>query len=155
MNAVLNKRKSGMDKPKTKGTPSDIDVHVGQRIRVKRSLMGISQEKLAEAVGITFQQIQKYERGTNRVSAGRLYEVSKILQVPVSYFFEQITDNSQTPPIQAGLSDNEQDGFASEQDVMMNKETLELVRTYYSIESPELRKDLMKFVKSMANKYKS
>ena len=79
---------------KTKGVPSEIDVHVGQRLRVRRSLMGFSQEKLASLVGLTFQQIQKYERGTNRVSAGRLYELSQILDVPVTYFFEQIASQS-------------------------------------------------------------
>lgn len=136
---------------KTKGTPSDIDIHVGQRVRVRRSLLGFSQEKLAESIGITFQQIQKYERGTNRVSAGRLFELSKILNVPVSYFFEQMTGAANSDQAARGLSDNEQDKFEGP-DVMTSKETLELVRTYYSIENPEMRKDIMKFIKSMAEK---
>ena len=71
-----------MTQRKTKGTPDSVDVHVGQRLRVRRSLLGMSQEKLAEAIGLTFQQIQKYERGVNRVSAGRLFQFSKILDVP-------------------------------------------------------------------------
>jgi transcriptional regulator with XRE-family HTH domain len=140
-----------MGKIKTKGTPSDIDVHVGQRMRVRRSLLGFSQEKLAEAIGITFQQIQKYERGTNRVSAGRLFELSKVLNVPVSYFFDQMSGAELGDSPAYGLSDNEQDGFESE-DIMTSKETLELIRTYYSIENPEMRKDIMKFIKSMAEK---
>ncbi len=138
---------------KTKGTPTDIDVHVGHRLRVRRSLLGLSQEKLAESIGVTFQQIQKYERGTNRVSAGRLYELSKTLSVPVTYFFEQIGK----PLIGSegtaflGMADNDQEGFESE-DIMSSKETLELVRTYYSIDNPEMRKDILKFIKSMADK---
>ncbi len=140
-----------MGKMKTKGTPSDIDVHVGQRMRIRRSLLGFSQEKLAEALDITFQQIQKYERGTNRVSAGRLFELSKVLNVPVSYFFEQMSDSVYPGSTGFGLSDNDQDGFEGP-DVMSSKETLELIRTYYSIENPEMRKDIMRFIKSMAEK---
>lgn len=138
-------------KNKKKGTPNEIDVHVGQRLRVRRSLQGFSQEKLAEAIGLTFQQIQKYERGTNRVSAGRLFELSNILDVPVSYFFEQISEaNGSSAPLR-GLSDNKQDDFDSG-DLMSRKETLDLVRVYYSVEDPEARKDIMKFLKSMTER---
>ena len=139
---------------KTKGTPNQVDVHVGQRLRVRRSLLGYSQEKLASLIGLTFQQVQKYERGTNRVSAGRLYELSKILDVPVSYFFDQISEEN--TPITPGMSDNDQDGFTAENesngDLMARKETLDLVRIYYSIENPEARKDIVKFIKSMAER---
>lgn len=139
---------------KTKGTPNQVDVHVGQRLRVRRSLLGYSQEKLASLIGLTFQQVQKYERGTNRVSAGRLYELSKILDVPVSYFFDQISEEN--TPITPGMSDNDQDGFTTENesngDLMARKETLDLVRIYYSIENPEARKDIVKFIKSMAER---
>lgn len=142
-----------MQTKKTKGTPTDIDTHVGQRIRVRRSLLGLSQEKLAEALGITFQQVQKYERGTNRVSASRLHELSKALSVPVSFFFDQ---SSSTPKATAyGFSDNEQEGFDSGEDIMQRKETLELIRIYYSVQSPEARKDIMTFIKSMAERLSS
>ena len=137
-----------MSNKKTKGTPSEMDVHVGQRLRVRRSLLGLSQEKLAESLGITFQQVQKYERGTNRVSAGRLFDLGNILEVPVSYFFEQF---GQDPSAAVGLSDNKQDGFEHE-DVMNSKETLDLVRTYYSVQDPSARKDILKFIKSMTAK---
>lgn len=135
---------------KTKGTPNDIDAHVGQRLRVRRSLLGMSQEKLAEAIGLTFQQVQKYERGTNRVSASRLYDISNVLDVPVSYFFEQIGQPSVVMPAH-GLSDNQQEAFEGE-DVMSRKETLDLVRVYYSVEDPEARRDIMKFIKAMAER---
>ncbi|HOO81990.1 MAG TPA: helix-turn-helix transcriptional regulator [Alphaproteobacteria bacterium] len=135
---------------KTKGTPSEVDVHVGQRLRVRRALLGLSQEKLADALGLTFQQIQKYERGTNRVSAGRLYALSKILDVPISYFFEQFGKPQDTQAL-SGMADNTQQAFGGE-DLMNNKETLDLVRTYYSVQDPKARKDILKFIKSMAEK---
>ena len=89
------------NKRKTKGSPDEVDIHVGQRLRIRRSLLGMSQEKLAEAVGITFQQIQKYERGTNRVSAGRLFQFSRILDIPVTYFYDQFVAST---PSSQGLS---------------------------------------------------
>jgi transcriptional regulator with XRE-family HTH domain len=140
-------------KKKTKGTPDAVDVHVGQRLRVRRSLMGLSQEKLAEAVGLTFQQIQKYERGMNRISAGRLYQFSEILGVPVSYFYDQISGRKTAHPLQqaGGLADNEQEAFGTEDEDLLNrKETLALVKVYYSVEDPAMRKDIIRFIKSMA-----
>ncbi len=139
-----------MGQIKTKGTPNKMDVHVGQRIKVRRSLMGLSQEKLAESVGITFQQIQKYERGTNRVSAGRLFELSKILDVPVNFFFDQFDNNN----VASGMADNDQDGFQHD-DIMTRKETTDLLRAYYSVEDANARKDIMKFIKSMAERLKN
>jgi transcriptional regulator with XRE-family HTH domain len=137
------------NKMKKKGTPTEVDMHVGQRLRVRRSLLGLSQEKLAEAIGITFQQVQKYERGTNRVSAGRLFELSNVLEVPVSYFFDQVSETMGKPKALKLLSDNKQEGYENG-DTMSRKETLDLVRIYYSVEDPEARKDILKFVKSMA-----
>ncbi|MGB4058217.1 MAG: helix-turn-helix transcriptional regulator, partial [Alphaproteobacteria bacterium] len=89
---------------KTKGTPDPVDVHVGQRLRVRRSLLGMSQEKLADSIGLTFQQIQKYERGMNRISAGRLFQFSKVLSVPITYFYDQISSplKTGTAPIAYG-----------------------------------------------------
>lgn len=140
-----------MSTMKTKGTPNEMDIHVGQRIKVRRSLLGLSQEKLAEAVGITFQQIQKYERGTNRVSAGRLFDLSKVLEVPVSFFFDQFGN---TKTIANGMADNDQDGFEHD-DIMTRKETTDLLRVYYSVEDENARKDIMKFIKSMADRLSS
>ncbi len=136
-----------LKKRKTKGTPDGVDRHVGQRLRVRRSLLGMSQEKLAEAIGLTFQQIQKYERGLNRISAGRLFQFSRILEVPISYFYDQYTPESVVG--KQGLADNKQESLLSN-DIMQSKETIELLRTYYSIEDTEMRKDIMKFVKSMS-----
>ena len=152
----LEKSMSKEIKRKSKGTPNEVDVHVGQRLRIRRSLLGYSQEKLATLIGLTFQQVQKYERGTNRVSAGRLYELSKVLDVPVSYFFEQISSQESSAGLNAGLSDNNQDGFSHDSelssDLMTSKETLDLLRIYYSIKDIDARKDIVKFIKSMAGR---
>lgn len=139
------------EKRKTKGTPDTVDVHVGQRLRVRRSLLGLSQEKLAEAIGLTFQQVQKYEKGMNRISAGRLFQFSKILEVPISYFYENLAEQASNKSSAFALSDNEQEGFLSS-DLMQNKETLDLIRLYYSIPDVNMRKDIFRFIKSMAER---
>ena len=136
-------------KRKTKGTPSPVDVYVGSRLKVRRSLMGLSQEKLAEAIGLTFQQVQKYECGMNRISAGRLYQLAEILGVPVAYFFEQMI-GAKNQNLAPGFADNKQEDFAS--DLMQNKETLDLVRAYYAIHDPQIRKTIYRFVKSMSDR---
>jgi transcriptional regulator with XRE-family HTH domain len=138
-------------KRKTKGTPNSVDVYVGSRLRVRRSLLGLSQEKLAEAIGLTFQQVQKYERGMNRISAGRLYQFAHILEVPISYFFEQMVGAENQNIAAFGMSDNKQEEFQSN-DVMHNKETLDLIRAYYTIEDPQMRKTIYRFVKSMSDR---
>ena len=74
------------------GKPNPVDVHVGGRVRLRRTLLGLSQEKLGEAIGLTFQQVQKYERGANRIGASRLWDLSRVLDVPVSYFFDEMED---------------------------------------------------------------
>ena len=144
---------------KTKGIPDTVDKHVGKQLRSRRTLLGLSQEKLAEFIGVTFQQVQKYERGTNRVSASRLYSFSKILDVSIDYFYEGLeraTSNSNTA---VGMSDNSQESFGETapdkiatnipEDIFSKKETLDLIRTYYSIEDKKTRMDILKFIKSM------
>src|SRR4051794_34996027 len=89
------------------GKPNPIDVHVGARVRLRRTLLGMSQERLGEALGLTFQQVQKYERGTNRIGASRLFDLSRVLEVPVSFFFEEmLADVAERSPaqIQAGVA---------------------------------------------------
>ncbi len=143
-------------KRKTKGTPDTIDKHVGRQLRNRRTLVGLSQEKLAESVGVTFQQIQKYERGTNRISASRLFSFSRILEVSIDYFYEGLESGSSK--IVYGMADNDQEEFGGTpsakgksmpEDLMGRKETLDLVRIYYSVQDPKMRKDILKFVKSM------
>lgn len=130
--------------------PDPVDIHVGSRLRTRRTLLGMSQEKLAEAIGLTFQQVQKYEMGKNRISASRLYQFAQILDVSISYFFEGYEQkDSHQSDISGGLSDNMQEGFVPE-NVLYERETLELIRVYYSIQDPKLRKDLIKWLRQMA-----
>jgi len=136
-----------------KGRATFIDEIVGSQLRQRRSLLGLSQEKLAELMGITFQQIQKYENGANRISASRLFDLSKALDIPVNFFFENAQDNQNNTP-SYGFSDNEQATFDGPDDVMHKKETIDLIRVYYSIHDEKLRKDLFKLVKSMAENLK-
>ena len=134
--------------------PHPIDVHVGRRIRLRRLMMDISQEKLADAVGLTFQQVQKYERGMNRVSASRLYQFSNILDVPISYFYEEFADGKRTVALQYGMADNDQDPFVSDE-MLYAKESLELLKVYYSVPNENKRKDLFRIFRSMIDSIKS
>ncbi|MCP5366321.1 MAG: helix-turn-helix transcriptional regulator [Hyphomicrobiales bacterium] len=132
------------------GVPNPVDVHVGGRVRLRRTLLGMSQEKLGEAVGLTFQQIQKYERGANRIGASRLYELSSILDVPVSFFFDDLPDELKTHEgrFTRGLEDQGQ--APMDNDPLARRETLELVRAYYRITDPAVRKRMFELTKSLA-----
>ncbi len=134
------------------GTPHPVDMHVGSRVRLRRTMLGMSQEKLGDAVGLTFQQIQKYERGANRIGCSRLYQFSHILGVPVAFFFEDMPSealSSVPKSVVEGMSDHDQAGL--EPDPMSRQETLELVRAYYRIQDPKVRKKLYDLLRSMAN----
>lgn len=144
----------GNQEKKTKGRATAMDEHVGQRLRMRRNIMGLSQEKLAELLGITFQQIQKYERGSNRISAGRLHELSKILEIQIGWFFEQFDAKNEIKYERIpGFGEDRQDEIIDDK-IFQEKETLELVKIYYSIESTKLRKDAVKFLKSIAESSK-
>lgn len=133
------------------GAPNPVDVHVGSRLRMRRSLMGMSQESLAESVGLTFQQVQKYERGTNRVSASRLYQFSKILDVPITYFFDRYGEGDKKSGILGyGMADNEQEQILND-DILLERETHELLRIYYSIENPKKRREILNIIRTMAH----
>ncbi|MCZ6771692.1 MAG: helix-turn-helix transcriptional regulator [Proteobacteria bacterium] len=132
---------------KPRGRANSIDVHVGGRVRMRRTLLGLNQTTLGEALGISFQQVQKNERGTNRIGASRLYEISKILDVPVSYFFEELTEESAavTPIALSPVNIVEE----RRREPMQKRETLELVRAYYKITEPNVRKHLFELVKAV------
>ena len=154
MSVAMKTKPLKTESMKKKGRANSVDENVGMQLRQRRSLLGLSQEKLAEQVGITFQQIQKYENGANRISASRLYEFSKVLDIPVSFFFEGSNEQNNNRTV-FGLGENDQAAFEGPEDVMKRKETLELIRVYYSIENPKLRKDLFKLVRSMAENLKN
>ncbi|MBY0429893.1 MAG: helix-turn-helix domain-containing protein [Rhodospirillales bacterium] len=132
------------------GKPNLIDIHVGSRVRLRRTLLGISQEKLGEAIGLTFQQVQKYERGTNRIGASRLFDLARVLDVPVSFFYDNMTDKvREASPalIKAGAVPASVP--ASEDDVFVRRETMELVRAYYRLQNPAARQVVLKLIRTM------
>ena len=134
--------------------PNPIDVHVGKRLRLRRTLLGMSQERLGELLGLTFQQVQKYERGVNRIGSSRLFELGQILDVPISFFFDDLpTPAGAAGALPLGGLAEEQAGFEhDEADLSLDKrETLELVRAYYRISDPAIRKRLFELAKALGN----
>ena len=129
------------------GRPNPTDVYVGSRVRLRRTLLGMSQEKLGTALGLTFQQVQKYERGANRIGASRLYDLSRILDVPVSFFFDAMPPMAASHGGQPGLSEGGAPSFDA--DPLAKRETLELVRAYYKITNPQVRRKLFELTKSL------
>ena len=125
--------------------PNPVDIHVGSRVRLRRTLLGMSQEKLGNALGLTFQQVQKYERGTNRIGSSRLFLLSRILDVPVSFFFDDMAP--EVADGQRGFAEAAQANF--DQDDLAKRETLELVRAYYKITDAGVRKRLFDLVKAV------
>jgi DNA-binding XRE family transcriptional regulator len=133
------------------GSANPVDVHVGKRMRLRRTLLGMSQEKLGEAIGLTFQQVQKYERGANRIGASRLFDLSRVLDVPVSFFFDDMADAVQgQSPVNVIKGGAVQPDTHVEPDPMVKRETLELVRAYYSITEPTVRKRVYELAKALA-----
>ena len=137
--------------PERESRPSPIDVHVGSRIRLRRTLLGMSQERLGDQLGLTFQQVQKYERGVNRVGASQLFDLARVLDVPISFFFDDMPDGLIGG---TGSGSRRAMGMAEGQealgdDTMTRRETLELVRAYYRIGDPNQRKKVLDLVKAM------
>ncbi len=119
---------------------TSIDLHVGRRLRRRRRLMGMTQQQLADAIGIRFQQVQKYECGANRITASRLFELSSALSIPIQYFYEGLPTNNSMPVA------NDTDDITP--DILRQKETRELIRAYYRLgERP--RRRLLDLAKSL------
>lgn len=132
---VVNKKK-----------PNPIDIHVGSRIRLRRTMLGMSQEKLGESLGITFQQIQKYEKGTNRVGASRLQNISNILNVPVSFFFEDAPGDAGSGP--TGMEEASSSNYVV--DFLSSSEGLQLNRAFVKISDQKVRRKVVELVKALA-----
>ncbi len=131
------------------GKPHPVDVHVGARVKQRRKLLGLTQTNLGDAIGLTFQQVQKYERGVNRIGASRLPALARVLDVPVNFFFEDMP-----PEVAASLSAPKRRGKAKKlprhaPDPMAKRETLEFVRAYYEIEDADVRKGVYQLTKAM------
>lgn len=132
----------------SRGKPDPVDIHVGNRVRQRRTLLGMSQEKLGHALGLTFQQVQKYERGANRMGASRLHQISRILDVPVEYFFDELPKEDRARPVNGDGTDTS-DGDGTKADPLTKRETLELVRAYYKINDPRVRKRVFELTKAL------
>ena len=135
--------------------PHPVDVYVGNRVRLRRTFLGYSQDRVAKALGVTFQQIQKYERGGNRISASKLFEMSVLLDVPISFFFEGADDVMADGIVkemaaQAKSVDGNGSGAPSNQGLMAKRETLQVITSYYSISSGPLRRGVLALMKSLA-----
>ena len=135
------------------GSPDPIDVHVGSRLRVRRSVLGLSQEDLSEVLGITFQQVQKYEKGQNRISASRMYHLTQLLGVDANFFFEGY--NPKEPKRAYGLSDTKQEDFSwledDDGDILDRRETMDLIRTYYQVQDSAVRRNFTKMLRSLVD----
>ena len=130
--------------------PSPVDLHVGARIKLRRSLLGLSQERLGDALGLTFQQVQKYERGANRVSASRLYDLARVLDVPINFFFDDFADGgSQAAASAFGFAES-QEAFGLSPDLLSRRETIDLVGAYWRITDPAQRRRVLDLIKGMA-----
>ncbi len=127
--------------------PNPIDIHVGSRVRLRRMLLSMSQEKLGDQMGLTFQQIQKYEKGTNRIGASRLYHISQILDVPVQFFFDDapLSVNQGAD----GMSEPKMENFLYE--FISTRDGLELIRAFVSIADPKVRKRVVDLVRTLSD----
>lgn len=145
------------------GAPNPVDVHVGSRVRLRRMLLGLSQERLGDALGLTFQQVQKYERGINRIGASRLWDLSRVLGAPVGYFFENMNEvvarSSPRQLVDGTAGDGEGPGFvrdmippdpADPQGDIGHREVLELVRAYSRITDPVVRRRIYDLTRTLA-----
>lgn len=128
-----------------KKAPNPIDKHVGSRVRMRRMLVGMSQEKLGEALGLTFQQVQKYEKGTNRIGASRLQQITKVLGVPVEFFFEGAP--APDGPA-AGFSESPASAYAP--DFLTTSEGVQLTKAFIRIKDPKLRRRVIDLVAAIA-----
>jgi transcriptional regulator with XRE-family HTH domain len=125
-----------------------VDLHVGKRLRQRRRLLGLTQQKLADEVNIRFQQIQKYESGANRISASRLWALAKALEIPVSFFFDGLNGDAADAAAEH-RNGSETNGVKPMPDVFSNKETIDLVRAFYSL-GEEPRRRLLDLAKAMS-----
>ncbi|CAM3312759.1 helix-turn-helix domain-containing protein [Asticcacaulis taihuensis] len=132
------------DNLKAERGPNPVDLHVGARVRMRRKFLGMSQEGLAETIALTFQQVQKYERGSNRISASKLWEIAKALKAPVAYFFEGYGENEAVE----GFSESESEQFVH--GFLMTTEGIELAEAFPRIKNAKHRRRILELVRSLA-----
>jgi len=127
--------------------PNPVDAHVGSRVRLRRMLLGMSQERLGESMGLTFQQVQKYEKGVNRIGASRLFQISKILDVPVQFFFEEAPYSGDGNAVR-GMAESDSEAFILE--FLNSREGLELNRAFVKIGDAKIRKSVVDLVRALS-----
>ncbi len=131
--------------------PNPVDIHVGSRVKFRRMLLGLSQERLGERLGLTFQQVQKYEKGVNRIGASRLFELSRVLGVSVSFFYDEAPEHMAQPlemgSVQ-GFAEMPAESYAS--DFLSSREGLELNKAFARISDPKVRRTIVDLVRSLA-----
>ena len=137
--------KPGGDKMVSK-KPNPIDIHVGSRVRLRRTMQGVSQEKLGEALGVTFQQVQKYEKGTNRIGASRMQQIAEVLKVPVSFFFE---DAPGTAARAEGMAEPTATNYVV--DFLSTPDGIQLNRAFVRITNPAVRRRVIEMVRTLAD----
>ena len=131
-----------------KGKPSPVDVHVGRRVWLRRTLLGMNQTELSDVLGLSYQQVQRYERGTSRMGASRLYDIARVLDVPVAFFFEEMpVAIAASSPALGGTKAKEPPNYKL--DPMAKRETLQLMRAYYKITDPHIRRHLREMAKAV------
>jgi len=128
-----------------------IDVHVGGRVRLRRMILGMSQEKLADSLGLTFQQIQKYEKGANRIGASRLYDLSQILGVPVQFFYDEVPEpaGDVAPGANIGFAERPSESYVV--DFLASRDGMDLNKAFARINDPKVRRAIVDLVKSLAD----
>src|ERR1700730_11133632 len=131
----------------TKKAPNPTDKHVGSRVRMRRMMLGMSQEKLGDALGLTFQQVQKYEKGTNRIGASRLQQISHILQVPVAFFFEGAPQLPGTPG-SGEMAEAPSPAYVA--DFLATSDGLSLTKAFMRIPDAKLRRRIVDLVQQIA-----
>jgi transcriptional regulator with XRE-family HTH domain len=129
--------------------PNPMDIHVGTRVRLRRMVIGMSQEKLGEKMGLTFQQIQKYEKGTNRIGASRLFQLSQIMDVPVQFFFEDAPAHANRHVAAGGFAESKTEAFLL--DFLNSRDGLELNRAFVKITDPKVRKRVVELVRALSD----
>jgi transcriptional regulator with XRE-family HTH domain len=135
--------------------PDPVDIHVGKRIKLRRTMLKISQDQLANEIGVTFQQVQKYESGHNRVSASRLFNIANFMTCPISYFFEDFEHGQRihlNKPLNSGDINYKQTLTPNSNDPMLKTETLEVVRAYWKISNTELRMSIKELLTNLSKK---
>ena len=147
--STKSRPRRGVKTRPSRGGPNPIDIHVGARLRLRRNLFGISQTDLGKALGVTFQQVQKYEKGTNRISASRLFNLSRVLDVPISFFFEDLSPAAAGAGKRRARGLSEAPATALDFDVLSKRETIKLIRAYYRVTDPQLRKRVLDLLEAV------